>query len=364
MAINLKKLLEGVVRVSASDLHLKVGEPPMIRLHGQLHPIDHPELTAEDTEAANEIMIPKKCRELLERDGTVDYSYGLTMTQRFRVNCYHQRGVKSLAIRRLMSEEMTLEDLNMPPQLAKFADLRRGLVLVTGITGSGKSSTLSAILNMINKDRREHIITIEDPIECVYKDHRSMIDQIEVGHDVSSFQCALRHALRQDPDIILLGEIRDRETMQTSMYCVETGHLVFSTLHTRDAKQTITRMVHLFPKEEEEAVFLQIADDLEGVVCQRLLPTVDGKNRVPCCEVLFNNSVVKKLIREQRVLDIQQVMMTGQDGMHTFDMHMVNLVKSDQVKLEDALQIVEDEAAFKRLLHGRSAGGDRGGLLG
>ena len=363
MAVNINKLLEGVVRVNASDMHLKVGNPPMIRLAGHLHPIDHPPLVKEDTEEINRIMMPARCKEMLEHDGTCDYSYGISTTQRFRVNCYHQRGCKSLAIRKISSNKLTLDDLNLPPQIARLADIYRGLALVTGITGSGKSSTLSALINMINATRREHIITIEDPIEFVYQDEKCIIDQIEVNQDVIDFKCALRHALRQDPDIILLGELRDRETVETAMHCVETGHLVFSTLHTPDARQTITRLSHFFNHEEQPLIIDQMARNIQGVICQRLIRKIDGKGRVPCCEIMFNNAIINKLISEYRIDDIQGVLRSGVDGMQTFDMHLVQYVNSEVVSLEEAYSCVDDQAAFRRLLKGRSAGGDRGGLI-
>jgi twitching motility protein PilT len=364
MTINIRKLLEGAIRVDASDLHLKVGGPPMIRLNGQLHPVDHPPLTAEDTEEANKFMMPPRCQEQLDRDGTADYSFGFSPLERFRLNVYHQRGTKSLAIRKLVSKKATLEGLKLPEQLTRLSDLRRGLALVTGVTGSGKTSTLSALINIINSTRREHIITIEDPIEIIYTDEKSVIDQIEVNQDVISFQCALKHALRQDPDIILIGELRDRETIETAMHCVDTGHLVFSTLHTPDARQTMTRISHNFTHEEQPLIFDQMSKNLQGVICQRLVRTADGKGRVPCVEIMFNTPVVRKLISEQRIDEIVQVQRSGSDGMQTFDMHLVTLVKAGLVSMEEAYTVVEDQAAFRRLLKGISAGGDRGGLLG
>jgi twitching motility protein PilT len=364
MAINTRKLLEGMVRVNASDMHLKVGVPPMIRLAGHLHPVEHPPLTPEDTEEANSFMMPPRCKTQLERDGTVDYSHGLGQTVRFRVNCFNQRGSKSLAIRKLDSKRLTLEDLNLPEQLGKLATFRRGLVLVTGITGSGKSSTLSSIITSINDTRRDHIITIEDPIEFVYADSKCIINQIEVNQDVITFSCALKHALRQDPDILLIGELRDRETIETAMHLVDTGHLVFSTLHTPDASQTITRISHFFNSEEQELIYDQIAKNLYAVVCQRLVRTIDGRSRIPCCEILFKTPVTTKLILERRVEDLPQVLRSGIDGMQTFDKHMVELVKAKKISMEEAMTVVEDEAAFNRMLKGKSSGDDRGGLLG
>lgn len=363
MALNMRKLLEGVVRVNASDLHLKVDMPPMIRLHGGLHPIEHPALSAEDTEEANSFMMPERCVDQLKRDGTVDYSFGLNPMTRFRVNVFHQRGTKSLAIRRIVTEKKTIVDLNLPPQLEKMATFHRGLCLVTGITGSGKSATLSAVVNRINETRRDHIITIEDPIEMIYQDDKCIINQVEVNQDVVDFKCALRHALRQDPDIILIGELRDRETVETAMHCVETGHLVFSTLHTTDARQTVTRICNFYPQEEHYAVFEQMARNLKSVVCQRLLKSADGKGRVPCCEVMFNTPVVFKLITEQRVDDLLQALRSGDEGMMTFDMHLVDLVKTEKITMDEALKAVEDPAAFRRALKGIKAGGDSGGLI-
>jgi twitching motility protein PilT len=309
-------------------------------------------------------MMPERCREQLERDGTVDYSFGLTVTERFRINCYHQRGTKSLAIRKIDSRKVTLADLNLPPQIARMAEIHRGLMLVTGVTGSGKSSTLSALINMINETRRDHIITVEDPIEFVYRDEKCIVDQIEVNQDVISFECALRHALRQDPDIILLGELRDRETIDTAMHCVDTGHLVFSTLHTPDARQTISRIAHFYNHDEQPLIRDQLSKNLQGVVCQRLIRRADNKGRVPCCEIMFNSPIVRKLIIEDRIDEIQQVLRSGADGMQSFDTHLVMLVKAGLVAMEDAKAAVDDEAAFNRLLKGRSSGGDRGGLIG
>jgi twitching motility protein PilT len=364
MAINMRKLLEGMARVNASDMHLKVGTPPILRLAGQLLPVEHPPLVPEDTDEANNFMMPARCKEQLDREGTVDYSFGLSTLARFRVNCFHQRGAKSLAIRKLDTKKLSLDDLKLPAQLGKLAEFHRGLVLVTGVTGSGKSSTLSAIINMINDSRRAHIITVEDPIEFVYVDNLSIINQIEVGQDVVSFSCALRHALRQDPDILLIGELRDRETIETAMHMVDTGHLVFSTLHTPDAPQTVTRISHHFNVDEQELIYEQMSKNLQAVICQRLVRTADGRGRVPCCEIMFQTPMTTKLILERRITDLPQVLRSGVDGMQSFDRHLVDLVKAKTITPEEALTVVEDPAAFNRLLKGKSSGGDMGSLFG
>ncbi len=363
MAVNMRKLLEGMVKIGASDLHLKVGNKPMIRLHGVLRPIEHPVLAQEDTEEANNLMMPDRCREHFDKIGNADYSYGLSPLERFRVSAYHQRGVISIAIRVINATVPTFESLSLPPVMEKIIEARKGLVLVTGVTGSGKSTTLAAMISLINKTRREHIITIEDPIEYLYEDDKSVIQQVEVGPDILDFKSALRGALRQDPDIILLGELRDRETVETALHCVETGHLVLSTLHTPDAKQTILRILHFFPQEEHALINEQLALNLRGVCCQRLIRALDGKSRLPVCEIMINTPIVTKLIREMRYEDLEKVLLNEEDGMQAFDMHLVQWVKAERISIEEALALVNDEAAFRRALAGRSAGGDRRALI-
>ncbi len=363
MAVNIRKLLEGMIKIGASDLHLKVGNKPTIRLHGALRTIEHPDLTPEDTEEANNFMMPERCRPQFQQAGNVDYSYGISPLERFRVSCYHQRGLTSLAIRTVSATLPTFESLNLPPVLENLSAQRSGLILVTGISGSGKSTTLSTIINLINRTRREHVITIEDPIEFLYRDDKSLVEQIEVGTDVTDFKTALRSAIRQDPDIILIGELRDRETVETAMHCVETGHLVLSTLHTPDARQTILRILHFFPAEEHPLINEQLAINLRGVCCQRLIRTSDGRGRVPVCEIMINTPIVQKLIREKRYDDIDKVLLNEEEGMQGFDAHLVQWVKSEKVSQEEALTYVKDEAAFRRALAGRFAGGDRRAIV-
>lgn len=351
------------MRVGASDLHLKVGNKPTIRLHGVLRQIEHPALTREDTDEANAIMMPERCRPHLDKVGSADYSYGLAGVGRFRVSVYHQRGSLSIAMRTINVAASTFDELSLPVVLDEAISARVGLILVTGVTGSGKSTTLSAMIQRINTTRREHIITIEDPIEYLYNDDKSIIDQVEVGSDIIDFPNALRSALRQDPDVILIGEMRDKETVETALHCVETGHLVLSTLHTPDAKQTVIRLLHFFPAEEHGLVNEQLALNLRGAICQRLIRTVDGKGRLPVCEVLINTPIVTKLIRERRYDDLNQVLQNQEDGMQSFDSHLVRLVKEEKVALEEALKYTIDEAGFRRALSGRSSGGDRRSIV-
>lgn len=364
MPVNMKKLLEGMLKLGASDLHLKVGQKPTIRLHGILRAVEHPVLTPEDTIEANKMMMPERLTSTFEELGSVDFSYGLSLMQRFRVNAYHQRNVISLAIRTVSSKIPTFEDLNLPLSIQAMTEYHRGLVLVTGITGSGKSSTLSAMISLINRTRREHVITIEDPIEFLYEDDRCIIEQIEVGSDILDFRVAMRHALRQDPDIILLGELRDRDSVETALHCVETGHLVLSTLHTPDAKQTIMRLLHFFPVEEHGLVNEQLAMNLKGVVCQRLVKTIDGQGRVPVCEVMFGTPIVQKLIREKRYDDLGQVLVNAEDDMQAFDSHLIELVKDEIISVDEAIATCHDDSSFVRMLKGRAAGGDRRQLIG
>lgn len=364
MAVELKKLLRGMLKVEASDLHLKVGQKPTIRIDGKLRQVEHPILTAEDTLAVNREMMPERCNKTLDEDGSADYSYALNEFDRFRVNAYFQRGQLSMAIRAVSSKPPTVEDLQLPPTVSEFTKAKRGLVLVTGITGSGKSSTLAALIGIINRTRRDHIITIEDPIEFLYRDEKCLVQQIEVGFDVSTFQLATRNVLRQDPDVILIGELRDRTTVQVALQSVESGHLVFSTLHTADAKQTFLRLLHFYSSEEHALLREQLALNLNGVIAQRLLRIKEGRGRIPCCEILFVNPVIQKLIREDRFSEIDAVLQSGQDGMQSFDDHLLHLVKAERITIDEALLYSHDQAAFMRAVKGKMSGGDRGSLLG
>ncbi len=363
MPLNLTALLEGMVSTNASDLHLKVGSPPMFRLDGALRPIDYPTLRPQETEAVMNDIMPGRLRMAYEEKGTVDFSYSLPGKARFRVNVFHQRGSTSLAIRKVNLEPPSPEALELPETVANFHLWRNGLVLVTGATGSGKSTTLAAIIQQINLTRREHIITIEDPIEFLYSDRKSIVNQLEIGVDTVDFAWALRHVLRQDPDVILVGEIRDRETMKTALTAVETGHMVYSTLHTPDCKQTISRILNFFPREEETLILQQLSLSLRAILCQKLLPRKDGKGRTPWCEILISTPIVVKLIAEGRMADLQQAMRNREAGMRIFDQDLADLVRAGKVEEALALQVCYDEAALRRALRGVKSTGEGVGLI-
>ncbi|NUP90525.1 MAG: PilT/PilU family type 4a pilus ATPase, partial [Candidatus Sumerlaeia bacterium] len=248
--VDIDRLLEAMIKVKASDLHLKVGSPPMYRINGDLRPVDHPRLSPKDTEDVYLALTPTRRREMFETKGTADFAYALPSIGRFRVNIFHQRGSISMAIRHVPVDIPSIAELRLPSALNSIVEVHRGLVLVTGVTGSGKSTTLAAMIRSINDTRHHHIITIEDPIEFLHRDSKCIVNQVELYHDIENFDVAMKHVLRQDPDVILLGEMRDKETVKAALAATETGHLVFSTLHTPDAKQTLNRILHFFTAEE------------------------------------------------------------------------------------------------------------------
>lgn len=362
--MEINALLEGMVKVKASDLHLKVGSPPMMRIHGDLRPVDSPVLTAQDTENIVNVITPARKRQGFDQIGTADFSYSIPKVARFRVNIFHQRGSVSIAIRQVSFSIPSMDNLDLPEAIKNIAKNKRGLVLVTGVTGSGKSTTLAAIIEHINQTRREHIITIEDPIEYLYSDKKSIVNQIELGVDIDSFENALRHVLRQDPDIILLGELRDKVSVKTALSAVETGHMVLSTLHTPDAKQTITRILDFFSADEENLILSQLSLGLQAVISQRLLKRADNQGRIPAVEVLVNSPIIAKLIKEGRIVDIKQAIQNKDDGMQTFNQALVELTRLGKITLEEGLKYCDDESAYKRNVKGIYSEGDRTGLIG
>ena len=361
---NINKILEKVVQHNASDLHLKVGSPPVFRIDGKLTFLDEEPLKPEETETISRDLLPARYAGNLPNIGSMDFSYSIPGLARFRVNIFYQRGTFSLVLRIVKFDIPDFETLELPPVVKEIAKNKRGLVLVTGVTGSGKSTTLAAMIDYINHTRSEHIITIEDPIEFLYKDSKSIINQREMGIDFEGFEDALKRALRQDPDLILVGEMRDKETIRAAITACETGHMVFSTLHTADATQTVDRVLKYFEAEEQDLIRTQLSINLKAVISQRLLPRSTGKGRIAAMEILVGTPIVQKLILEGRTGDLKSAVNSGEMGMQAFDRHMVSLVKSGIVTKEDALNNVDNQLAFERNLKGGYSDGDKGGLIG
>src|SRR5215218_6086179 len=332
-------LLEQVVLRGASDLHLAVGSEPVIRVNGRLERLqDHARLTPHDTQQMLYPILSTEQQKQFEIKRQIDISYSLPGLARFRVNVYFQRESLGAAFRMIPAELKTLEDLGLPTQLHELSKKPRGLVLVTGPTGSGKSTTLAAVVDEINRTRDDHIMTIEDPIEFLHRHKRCIVNQREIGPDAISFADALRGALRQDPDVILLGEMRDLETISTAITAAETGHLVFATLHTQDAPSTIDRLIDVFPAAQQEQIRVQLAATIQGIVTQTLLPTVDGKGRVAALEILLPDDAVRNLIRQAKVEQIYSVMQTNTGrGMQTLEQALVDLITRGIITQEVAM---------------------------
>jgi twitching motility protein PilT len=338
-AFSIDTLLEQMVAHNASDLHVTVGSKPVLRLRGDLHRLEElPVLSAEDTRHLLYRITSTEQQKKLELDRQLDMSYSIPGVARFRVNIYSQRESLAGAFRLIPTELKTLEELGMPKSLYELCEKPRGLVLVTGPTGSGKSTTLSALIDEINRTRADHIITIEDPIEFLHKHKNCVVNQRELGPDATSFADALRGALRQDPDVILLGEMRDLETISTALTAAETGHLVFATLHTQDASSTVDRLIDVFPAAQQGQIRTQIAGSLQGVVTQALMPTADGRGRVPAVEILFPDDAVRNLIRQAKVEQVYSIMQTGTArGMMTLEQSLAELVLRGVIGQEIAL---------------------------
>jgi len=322
----LNKYLTALIKYEGSDLHIKSGNGVKIRVQGKLLSMESPHLTREDVIELLKIILRSRFEELVQNK-EIDFNYKLNEEYRFRGNAFFQIDGPSIVFRVIPSKIPTIESLKMPEILHDFAKTERGLVLVTGVTGSGKSTTLAAIINEINMTKSKHIITIEDPVEFVHKDKKCLINQRSLGEDTLSFSRALRAALREDPDIILVGEMRDRETIEIALHAAETGHLVFSTLHTIDAKETINRIIGVFPVDEQDRIRMVLASVLEGVVSQRLVPTVDGK-RTAAMEILVKTPRIKDLILQKRENELKDVIEEGKETYKTqsFDQHLVDLV--------------------------------------
>jgi twitching motility protein PilT len=357
-------VLATVAHRRASDLHLTAGAPPMIREKGRVIPMEgFPKLTAQQTREVVFGILSEDQRKRFEVGRQLDFAYAIPNVARFRVNCYLQRGSVAASFRLVPQGIPALDELGVPPVLREFTRKPRGFVLVTGPTGSGKSTTLAAMIDVINREREDHILTIEDPIEFLHQHKRSIVNQREIGSDAESFSLGLRAALRQDPDVILVGEMRDMETISTALTAAETGHLVFATLHTQSTAQTVDRIIDVFPPEQQAQVRTQLSVALQGVVTQQLLPTADGQGRVVACEVLVPNPAVRNLIREAKTHQIYSAIQTaGAIGMQTMDADLVRLVRAGKITMELAEQRASVPEELRRLMGGGSYGnGDGGG---
>jgi twitching motility protein PilT len=354
----IEELVGVLLRREGSDLHLKVGAPPVVRVHGLLeHLAGYKNLRDGDTEGILKEIIPKKLlKEEFEEEGEADFSYEVSGVGRFRVNAFRQRGSVSIAMRFVPLGVPKLEELGLPGVVGDLVREERGIVLVTGTTGSGKSTTLAAMIDLVNRTASKHIITIEDPVEFLHRDDKSIINQREVGSDTVSYSRALRRVLRMDPDIILIGEIRDSESAQIALSAAETGHLVLSTLHTLDATETINRMIDLFPPHEETQVRAMLAGTLKGIIGQRLMRTKDGKGRAAACEIMVSTGRIKDFIMDaDQTGQIQTAIAEGEYyGMQTFDQALLKLVEEDRVTYEEALQVASRPQDFRLMV--RSAG--------
>jgi twitching motility protein PilT len=345
-------VLQEVVGQGASDLHLTVDSPPMLRVDGSLRPAGSTVTwSREKVMAALLSILTDSQQEIFERELELDFAYTISTLTRFRVNIYQQRGSMGGAFRIIPSEIKQLKELGVPESVGNFAQLARGLVLVTGPTGSGKSTTLAALVDLVNRTRADHIVTVEDPIEFLHDHKKSIVHQREVGADTHSFAAALKHVLRQDPDVILIGELRDLETISVALTAAETGHLVFATLHTQDAPQTIDRIIDVFPPHQQGQVRTQLAASLQGVVCQTLVKRADGKGRAVATEILVTTPAIANLIREGKTYQIVSMMQAGRaQGMHTLDQHLADLVKAGIITYEAAVEKAHDVDGIERLM--------------
>jgi twitching motility protein PilT len=349
-SLNLRQLLEEMIERDASDLHITAGERPKMRVDGDITnaKIEHT-LTPKDTLTLAYSVLTENQKKRFENDDELDFSFGIQNLARFRGNCFKQRGCVSMVIRQIPFNVKTFEELGLPKVLQDLSERPRGLVLVTGPTGSGKSTTLAAMIDKINKQERGHIITIEDPIEFIHRHQGCIVNQREVGTDTHSFQAALKYALRQDPDTVLVGEMRDLETIQSALTIAETGHLAFATLHTNSAAESINRIIDVFPSHQQAQVRAQLAFVLEGVVTQLLLPKASGRGRAMACEILVATPAIRALIRDDKVHQIQSSMQAGKKhGMQTLTDSLYQLYMSRQVSMDECLRVAPDQNEFLR----------------
>lgn len=347
----IQELLNFAATAKASDVHLTVGIPPMMRVNGKLHALQADKLLPKDTEAYARSVLKEDQYEKYKEVGEMDFSYAMPGVSRFRVNIFRQRGSDALALRTIPINVPTLESLNMPEVIRGLTDKTRGLVLVTGPTGSGKSTTLAAMINEINHTQNSHIITLEDPIEYLHRHNTCIVNQREVGNDTMSYANALRAALREDPDVILVGEMRDLETISIAVTAAETGHLVFSTLHTIGASKTIDRIVDVFPPYQQQQIRVQLASVFEGVISQQLIPLKDGSGRTAALEIMVANPAIRNLIREGKTHQIDSSIQTGaKSGMRTMDSSIAELYKQGLISRDDAMTYAVDRELLDRII--------------
>lgn len=351
--LKIEILLEEVIKKRASDLHLQVGMPPMLRVDGSLAPIaGYPALDEERVESLVFAILDEEQKQILLKDKEFDFSFAFGELGRFRVNAYHERGNLAAALRLIPNEIKSVAELGLPAIVNNFANYPRGLVLVTGPTGSGKSTTLAALLDQINTEKAAHIITIEDPIEFTHKSKRSLVVQREVHYDTYSFSAALRSSLRQDPDVVLIGEMRDLETISAAITIAETGHLVFATLHTNSASQSIDRMIDVFPPHQQPQIRSQLANILQAICSQRLIPAIGG-GRVSAAELLIATPAVRNIIREGKSHQLDAVIQTSGDiGMQSMDKNLVSMVQAGTISYDEARNFAVDINEFERMMRG------------
>lgn len=349
--MDIMELFGETYKANASDLHITAGAPPAIRVNGSLHWLDYDPLTPPDvTNLIKQVMKPEHLRQLEEKN-EIDFSFSHSGFGRYRINAYKKHGSYSAAFRTIISKIPSLKELGLPAVVDELTEKQRGLILVTGPTGSGKTTTLAYMIDKMNNEKRYHIITLEDPIEYLYKHNRCIINQREVGGDVESFSDGLRSALRQDPDIILVGEMRDLETISIAVTAAETGHLVLSTLHTVGAAKTIDRIVDVFPPYQQQQIKIQLSTVLEGIISQQLIPTANGKGRIPAVEVMIANNAIRNLIRENKTYQIQNVIQMGtKQGMQTIDNSLLSLFNNGRITREDVYKYCVEVDFIKRYL--------------
>jgi twitching motility protein PilT len=349
---SIEAFLREMIERGASDLHLTTDSPPMIRLHGELTSLAHPPLSQTDTKNLAYSLLTEAQKKKFEEESELDFSFGIKGVSRFRGNLYNQKGAVGGAFRMIPHTVPQLQSLGLPPSVPELTTLPRGLVLVTGPTGSGKSTTLAAMIDKVNRERHEHIVTVEDPIEFVHQHKGCVVNQREVFSDTHSFAQALKHVLRQDPDIVLIGEMRDLETIEAALVVAETGHLVFSTLHTNSAVQTINRIIDVFPPHQQAQVRAQLSLVLQGVISQQLIPRRDGRGRVLACEVMIPNPAIRNLIREEKIHQIYSQMQVGQSkfGMQTMSQSLIALVQRNLITADEALGHATELEEMRQML--------------